>query len=123
MDKLRVHITYDNEIKLSDFVKIIDLLNKSVNDVIREHSSVNNRTIAKFSPTISSVERGSINIELTVAIIEMATAGIILIAEIVKYANMRLENEKEKGKNIINNNIYNQCNITHNNSEIEIHTK
>lgn len=116
MDKLRVHITYDNEIKLSDFVKIMDLLNKSVNDVIREHGSVNNRTIAKFSPTISSVERGSINIELIVAIIGMVTAGLLFATEIVKKINIKKENKNQKN-HIINQIIVKDCN----DSTINIH--
>lgn len=63
MDKLRVHITYDNEITLKELIETLEILNKSLNDVMRLETK-NNHIISKNNPVITSVDKGSIIFEM-----------------------------------------------------------
>ena len=65
MDKFIIHITYNENLCLAELNNIIDVINKSFNDINREYASCT-RELKKLNPIVLGVNQGSIIFELLV---------------------------------------------------------
>ena len=77
-DIVKYHITYDEHLTIKELSEVLDVMNKSINDINRSNGIKNNAEIGKrFAPTVSNVENGSIIMDIIVNLVVPITTGIM----------------------------------------------
>lgn len=105
-EKYKLHISYNNNLSLSDLNKILECLNLSFNAINRNLGINNNKQIKKMNPEIINIDKGSLILELLVSFFAPVAATVVSQVIIDKFKN---KNE---------NNI--TINIKESNEEVEI---
>lgn len=96
---IKIHITYNRDITVSKFSSVVNLIDSSLNDYY-EVIGLSENLKKEYSPKISNVSNGSIEIELVIAIIGLATVAIELIAKCIEF---QIEKHKSQAKTSVQN--------------------
>ena len=78
MQKLRLHITYNNNLSFSEFNKICDSVNKAFNDINRESGLISVKQIKEHGAIITNIEKGSIFFDFVIPFIIDVSSGMLV---------------------------------------------
>ncbi len=93
-EEIKLHITYDEELKLGDLAECLSKINTAINDVNRDNGMKDSRKIgSEYASKVQNVESGSIIVFITVNIVTPVALSVI-----ANYIYDKLKGFKKKKK-------------------------
>jgi len=89
-EKYKIHISYNNNLSLSDLNKILECINFGFNEINRNLGVRSNKQIKEMNPEIINIDKGSLILELIVNF--LAPVAVNIVSSIIID---RLKNKKE----------------------------
>ena len=118
-EQIKIHIKYNSPLTLRELVEVLNLTNKSINDVNRENGVKSNIVLSReYAPEVYGVESGSIVLYVISNFVVPLAIGVL-----AGFIYERLKNfgaKKEKGKIIEGTGYLIRINTDENSNTIEI---
>lgn len=77
-DIVKYHITYDENLTIKELADVLEVMNKTINEINRNNGIKNNAKIGtQYAPTVSNVENGSIILDVFLQLFVPITTGIM----------------------------------------------
>lgn len=117
-DRIKLHVTYSNNLTLKELSEILDLTNKAINDVNRE-KGINNVIIGReYAPEVSGIESGSIVLHI---VLQFVTPVALSVLANFIYDRLTRKNKKKDNKQLSEEYYPISISVNGSNNSIDIH--
>lgn len=116
-ERIKLHVTYNNNLTLKELSEVLNLTNKAINDVNRE-KGINNVIIGReYAPEVSGIESGSIILYIVLQFVTPVALSVL-----ASFIYDRLTTNKKKDNKQLSEDYYPiSINVNGSNNSIDIH--